>query len=41
MKFMRGTKGYNLLEHRSNEDIIEELKVHTVGRILAQYKQNG
>jgi len=40
MKFIRYI-GYILLEHRSNENILEEFKVHPVGKILSQYKQNG
>jgi hypothetical protein len=27
MKFIRRTAGYSLLDHRRNEDILEELKV--------------
>jgi len=27
MKFMRRTAGYTLLDHRRNEDILEELNV--------------
>jgi len=29
-KFMRRTAGYNLLDHRRNEDILEEIKVDSV-----------
>jgi hypothetical protein len=28
MKFVRCAAGYNLLYHKINEDILEELKVH-------------
>jgi hypothetical protein len=36
MKFMRLTAGYSLLDHRRNEDILEEIKVHRVEKQLAQ-----
>jgi hypothetical protein len=39
MKFVRSTAGDSLLDHRRNEDILEELKVDSVGQKLAQYKQ--
>jgi len=35
---MRHTAGYSLLDHRRNEDILEELKVDSVKKKLAQYK---
>jgi hypothetical protein len=37
-KFMRSTEGYRLLDHRGNEDILEELKVDPVEKKLVQYK---
>jgi hypothetical protein len=40
MKFMSHGAGYNLLDHRRNEDILEELKAKPVKKKLAQYKQN-
>jgi hypothetical protein len=39
MKFMRSTTGYSSLDHRRNEDVLEELKVDPVEKKLAQYKQ--
>jgi len=36
---MRCTAGYNILDHRKNEDILEELKVDLVEKKLGQYKQ--
>jgi hypothetical protein len=39
MKFMRRTAGYSLLDHRRNEDILEELRVDPVKKKLAQCKQ--
>jgi hypothetical protein len=39
MKFMRRTAEYSLLDHRRNEDILEELKVDSVEKKLARYKQ--
>jgi len=39
MKFIRHTAGYGLLDHRRNEDMLEELKVDLVKKKLAQYKQ--
>jgi hypothetical protein len=39
IKFMGRTAGYSLLDHRNNEDILEELKVGPVGKKLAQCKQ--
>jgi len=41
MKFLRYKAGWNLLDHRRNEDILEELKVDPVKRKSAQYKQKG
>jgi hypothetical protein len=38
MTCMRHTAGYSLLDHRRNEDILEELKVDSVKKKLAQYK---
>jgi hypothetical protein len=31
--------GYSLLNHRRNEDILEEIKVDPVDKKLAQYEQ--
>jgi hypothetical protein len=39
VKFMRCTAGYSSLDHRKNEDILEELKVGSVEKKLAQYNQ--
>jgi len=39
MKLMRHTAGYSLLDHRRNEDILEELTVDPLENKLAQYKQ--
>jgi hypothetical protein len=36
---MKHTAGYSLLDHRRNEDILEELNVEPVERELAQYEQ--
>jgi hypothetical protein len=38
-KCMTHTARYSLLYHRMNEDILEELKVHSAENKLAQYKQ--
>jgi ABC-type ATPase involved in cell division len=38
INFMRRTAGYILLDHRKNEDILEEIKVDPVENKLAQYK---
>jgi hypothetical protein len=38
MIFMRCTAGYNLLDRRRNEDILEEHKVDTVKEVLVTYK---
>jgi hypothetical protein len=35
MKFMRRTAGYSLLDHRRNENILEELQVDPVEKKLA------
>jgi uncharacterized protein YdcH (DUF465 family) len=40
MKFMRRRAEYNLLDHRINEDVLEEIEIHTVEKKLAQYEQN-
>jgi hypothetical protein len=32
---------YSLLDHRRNEDILEDLKAEPGGNKLAQYKQKG
>jgi len=39
MKFMRRITGYSLLDHKKNEDILEELKVDPIENKLAQCKQ--
>jgi hypothetical protein len=39
MKFTRRTAGYNLLGHRRNGDVLEELNVNPVEKKSAQYKQ--
>jgi hypothetical protein len=39
MKFMKHTAGYSLLDHRRNEDILEELRVDPYRNILVKYKQ--
>jgi hypothetical protein len=36
MKFMKRTTGYISLDHRRNEDILEELKAEPVEKKLAQ-----
>jgi hypothetical protein len=38
MRFMRSTVGYVSLDHRRNEDILEEHKVDSVENKLTQYK---
>jgi hypothetical protein len=38
MKSMGHTAEYNLLDHRRDEDLLEELKADPVGKKLAQYK---
>jgi hypothetical protein len=38
---MRRTAGYNLLYHKRNDDISEELKIQPVEKKLAQYKWNS
>jgi hypothetical protein len=40
MKFMRLAEGCSLLDHRRNEDILEELNMAPVEKKLAQHKQN-
>jgi len=39
MKFMRRKAGYNSLDHRRNEDIIEELNVDLIEMKLIKYKE--
>jgi hypothetical protein len=39
MNFMRHTAGYSLLDHRRNEDILEEFNVDPIEKKLAQCKQ--
>jgi hypothetical protein len=41
IKFMRRTEGYSLLDHRRNEDILEELKLNPVEKKLASINRNG
>jgi len=36
MEFMRRTAGYSLLDHRKNENILEELKVDPIENKLTQ-----
>jgi hypothetical protein len=36
---MARTAGYNLLDHRRNEDILEELRIEPSEKKLKQYKQ--
>jgi len=38
MKFFRRTAGYTLFDHKSNEEILEELKAETVDEKLRRYK---
>jgi hypothetical protein len=38
MKFFRRTERYTLLEHKRNEEILEELKVEPVDEKLRRYK---
>jgi hypothetical protein len=38
-EFMRSTAGSSLLDHRTKGDILEELKVGTVQKKIAQYKR--
>jgi hypothetical protein len=35
IKFLRSTAGYNLLEHRRNEDILDEIRVDFIEKKLA------
>jgi hypothetical protein len=37
---MRPIAGYSSLDHRGNEDILEEVTAKPVEKKLAQYKQN-
>jgi hypothetical protein len=39
MELVRHTAGYSSLDHRRNEDILQELRVDPVWHKLAQYKQ--
>jgi hypothetical protein len=39
MKFFR-TDGYTLFGHKSNEEILEELKAEPVDKKLRRYKSN-
>ena len=38
MKFMRITAGCSLLEHRRNEDILEEMKIDPIVQYINQYR---
>jgi len=40
MKFFRRTAGYTLFDHKSNEEILEELKAEPVDKKLRRYKPN-
>jgi hypothetical protein len=40
MKFMRCKAGYTLLVHRRSKDILEELKVDKLRKILTGYNRN-
>jgi hypothetical protein len=40
MKFMRHTLEYRLLDHRRNEDILEEIRADPVLRILYRIDKN-
>jgi len=39
MKYMRLKAGYNFIVHRINCNILEELKVNSIEKKLAQYKE--
>jgi hypothetical protein len=39
MKFMRRKAGCSLIDHKRNEDILEEIKGDPFARKLAHYKQ--
>jgi hypothetical protein len=39
MKSIRRTARCSLLDHRRNENILEELKIDTIEKNLGQYKQ--
>jgi hypothetical protein len=38
IKFFRRTAGYSLLDHKRNEEILEELKVESADQKLRRYK---
>ena len=40
MKFRRRTAGYTLFDHKSNEEIFEELKVEPADEKLVKFKSN-
>jgi hypothetical protein len=40
MRFFRRTTGYTLLDHKRNEEILEQLKLEPVDKKLRRYKSN-
>jgi hypothetical protein len=40
MKIFRRTASYTLFDHKSNEEILEELKIEPVDEKLRRYKSN-
>jgi hypothetical protein len=40
IEFMRRTAGWSLLDHRRNEDVLEELKIDSTEKKLFRCKQN-
>jgi hypothetical protein len=40
IKFFRRTAGYTLFDHKSNEEILEDLKAEPVDEKLTRYKSN-
>jgi hypothetical protein len=40
MKFLRRTAGYTLLDHKKNEDILQELNTTPVLKKITKYRHN-
>jgi hypothetical protein len=40
MKFMRGTAGYTLSDHKQSEDILKELQIEPVITHVQNYRTN-
>jgi hypothetical protein len=40
MKFMRKTAGFTILDHKRNEELLENLKVEPVSKFIQNYRAN-